>query len=197
MKLDCLLSDFIVLSYQHRGVGRVSCSMINLKDKFLILFLFFSIISCSVVSSEIRKEAGSPVPFRTLLNEADSRVGKTVILGGYIQDTLNLDGTTLIEVLQAPLTFRDVPKSREYSEGSFVVLSRGVVERNRLLNGRAITVAGKVLGLSKEKRENCPPHASILRLRRSIWDLNMIRVSPPATPRRMTHGIPPSPPIGI
>lgn len=131
--------------------------MINLRDKFLILFLFFSMISCSVVSSEIRKEAGPPVSFRTLLKEAESRVGKTVILGGYIQDTLNLDGTTLIEVLQAPLTFRDVPKSREYSQGSFVVLSRGVVERNRLLNGRAITVAGKVLGLSKEKRENCPP----------------------------------------
>ena len=44
-------------------------------------------VSCSVMSHQVRSEADPPIPFRTLIRDADKYIGHTVILGGYILET--------------------------------------------------------------------------------------------------------------
>jgi starvation-inducible outer membrane lipoprotein len=93
----------------------------------LITLMVVLASSCSVISRHVRTESEPAVPFKTLVREADRYVGKTVILGGYILETKNLADETIIEVLHAPLTFRDEPNSKDLSEGRFHRLAQGLL----------------------------------------------------------------------
>ena len=122
----------------------------------LITLLVFSIASCSVIPEEIRREAEPPVPFKTLVQEADKYVGKTVVLGGYVLETKDEYQQTTIEVLQAPLTARYGPRSKEHSQGSFVVSYKGPLRSDIYSPNCKVTVAGKVVGYAVENFETCP-----------------------------------------
>jgi starvation-inducible outer membrane lipoprotein len=63
-------------------------------------------VSCAVISDQLREEAAPPMPFSTLLVEAEQYHGRIVILGGYILETSNLQSETIIKVLQVPLAIR-------------------------------------------------------------------------------------------
>ena len=56
----------------------------------IFVAILLSAASCSVISSQVRKEAEPPVLFKTLVEETVSYIGKTVIVGGYILETKNL-----------------------------------------------------------------------------------------------------------
>jgi outer membrane lipoprotein len=117
--------------------------------------LFFT-ASCSVISSEVRKEAEPPVAFETLMKEANSYVGRTVIVGGYILATEKRAYTTIVLTLQAPLGFRHEPASRGKSQGRFIVLHKDFLDPAVYSNDRKITVAGYFVGLTNEDDERCP-----------------------------------------
>jgi outer membrane lipoprotein len=114
------------------------------------------IASCSPISSEMRREAGPPVPFPHLLQSVDRYQGKTVILGGYILEVDKSPHKTRFCVLQAPLNFRLEPVRRERSEGKFVVSYQGFLSARRYRSGRPITVAGRVVGLTERGMAHCP-----------------------------------------
>ena len=107
--------------------------------------------SCSVISQDIRTESIPPVDLKILLQEPNKYKGDTVILGGYILETDNLTDQTIIKVLQAPLGARDEPKSRDYSEGRFIVSQKGFLDPEIYSKDRKITVAGTVVGSVVEK----------------------------------------------
>ena len=107
--------------------------------------------SCSVISQQIRTDAIPPVDFKILLQESDKYLGDTVILGGYILETDNLTDQTIIRVLQAPLNVRDEPKSKDYSEGRFIISQKGFLDPEVYIKDRKITVAGTVVGSAVEK----------------------------------------------
>ncbi len=130
--------------------------MSTLKTVLLIALMAVLITSCSVISPQIREESKPSVPFKTLVQETDRYVGKTVILGGYILETNHSNGDTLITVLQTPLTFQDKPKSRSDSEGRFILVQKGLLARDMYTADRVITVAGTVVGPADEKSEGCP-----------------------------------------
>ncbi|NIS60627.1 MAG: hypothetical protein GTO13_07990 [Proteobacteria bacterium] len=111
--------------------------------------------SCSVISRHVRTESEPAVPFKTLVQEANSYIGKTVILGGYILETKNLKDETIIEVLQTPLTFRDEPESRDLSEGRFTVSHKGFLDPEIYSENRKLTVAGILSGCWVEKVKSC------------------------------------------
>jgi outer membrane lipoprotein len=125
------------------------------RTTLLITLMVFFTASCSVISHQVRTESEPAVPFETLVEETDRYVGKTVILGGYILETKNLAGETIIEVLQAPLTFRDEPKSKDRSEGRFTVSHKGFLDPEVYSKNRKITVAGTLSGCMVEKVETC------------------------------------------
>ena len=106
------------------------------------------------ISKKVRKEAGEPVPFKTLLKHSDNYKGRVVIVGGYILDTVNEPDGSQITVLQAPLDSQNRPKSSDLSEGRFMVSSSEFLDPMVYSKERRITVGGKVIGSQERKLGN-------------------------------------------
>ncbi len=122
---------------------------------FIYLFILLT-ISCSVVSTGVKKDATAPIPFETLLSQTDQYVGKTVILGGYILETQNLSDKTILFVLQTPLQFRDEPRGRDHSKGRFALIYDGFLDPEVYRKKRKITTAGRVTGSMIKQIEKHP-----------------------------------------
>jgi outer membrane lipoprotein len=122
-----------------------------LKTALLIMLIVFFAGSCSVVSQQVRTEAIPPVHFQILLQEADKYIGDTVTLGGYILEIKNFADESIVKVLQAPLGFREEPKSKDHSEGRFIVSKKGFLDPEVYSKDRKITVAGTIVGTVVEK----------------------------------------------
>jgi len=125
--------------------------MFKARIKTLYLAALMLQVSCTVISQEVRKEAEPPVPFKTLLAEADRYKGHIVILGGYILETRNLESETVISVLQVPFRFGEEPDFRDTSQGRFKIYHKGFLDPEVYTKDRAITVAGEVLGSEYEE----------------------------------------------
>ena len=108
-------------------------------------------LSCTVISKPVRSEAEAPLPFKTLVAQADKFKGRTVILGGYILQISNLESETIIKVLQVPLRVGEEPGLKDSSEGRFLIYHRGFLDPEVYSKDRAITVAGKVIGSATEE----------------------------------------------
>ncbi len=117
----------------------------------VFLALTLSVISCSVISHQVRSEADPPVPFQTLIRDADKFLGHTVILGGYILETKNLESETILKVLQTPLRFGEDPDLKKRSQGRFKVYHKGFLDPEVYSKDQVITVAGRVIGTALEK----------------------------------------------
>jgi outer membrane lipoprotein len=115
--------------------------------------LFYA--SCSVISPQIKTGSEPSVSFKKLAQEEDKYKGKTVILGGYIQETKTSGNETIIEVLQVPLTFQDEPKSRDKSEGRLIVLHEGLLDPELYSRNRKITVAGAITDCVGDDVKTC------------------------------------------
>jgi outer membrane lipoprotein len=110
-----------------------------------------AMVSCSVISHQVRSEADPPIPFRTLIRDADKYIGHTVILGGYILETKNLESETILKVLQTPLRVGDDPDLKKRSRGRFMVYHKGFLDPEVYSRDQVITVAGRVIGAAVEK----------------------------------------------
>ena len=125
--------------------------MLRLHTIPIILFVSMAMVSCSVMSHQIRSEADSPIPFRTLIRDADKYIGHTVILGGYILETKNLESETILKVLQTPLRFGHDPDLKKRSQGRFMVYHKGFLDPEVYGKDQVITVAGRIIGTAMEK----------------------------------------------
>jgi len=112
----------------------------------VVASLVMFIASCGGISRQVKSEAIPPVPFPTLVQNPDRYLGKTVILGGYVLETKNVEGRSEITILQSPLSFGDVPKNQDLSQGRFVVSYNGFLDPEVYSKNREITVAGIVEG---------------------------------------------------
>ena len=122
----------------------------------LTVFTVVYLVSCAVISKPVRNESISPVPFKTLLLEADRHIGDTVILGGYILETkLSPEATTLV-IFQSPLGFGQEPTTKDRTEGRIIVVHKGFLEPEVYSKDRKITVAGIVTGLVTMKTDGFP-----------------------------------------
>ena len=125
--------------------------MKKLPKILVTLALTLLVTSCSVISHQVRSEADPPVPFQALIRDVDKFLGHTVILGGYILETKNLESETILKVLQTPLRFGEDPDLRKRSQGRFMVYHRGFLDPEVYSRDQVITVAGRVIGLALEK----------------------------------------------
>lgn len=128
--------------------------------------------SCSSMSPQIKNEAMAPVRFDVLTNNIEQYVGKTVILGGYILETKNMNEVTRIRVLQSPLGFRDEPGSKDASEGRFLIVYEGFLDPEIYAKNRKITVAGIVKGFTEiEEKESKYTYLTIQNRELYLWPL--------------------------
>ena len=113
---------------------------------FLLLFLAALLSGCAhVISKDLREAADPGVTFGEVLKNPNVYKGKSVVWGGEIIETTNKqDGTTLVEVFQRSLNWREEPTGS--SEGRFLVRVDSYLDPYVYKNGRRVTVAGEILG---------------------------------------------------
>lgn len=110
-------------------------------------FLLAVLIACApVISPEILKAVDQTIAFEQILKNPDIYKGKVILLGGTIIKTINLSNETLIEVVQQPLSRRNMPKDPEASKGRFIIVFKEFKDPAIYSPGRLITVAGEVTG---------------------------------------------------
>ena len=116
--------------------------------RFLLLLTVLSLIGCAhVVSKELREKADKePFPVTALFKDPDAFRGKTVILGGVIVNSANMEEGTYIEVIQKPLDYRGRPEDTDASYGRFITFYEGYLDTAIYTQGRQVTVAGEVMG---------------------------------------------------
>jgi len=120
--------------------------MKNWSQSFLLLFLTVLLSGCAHVISKDLREAANPVlTFGDVLKNPNAFKGKSVVWGGEIIETTNKrDGTTLMEVFQRSLNWREEPTGP--SEGRFLVRVDSYLDPYVYRKGRKITTAGEILG---------------------------------------------------
>jgi starvation-inducible outer membrane lipoprotein len=119
--------------------------------------------------------AGAPnIPFKTMVEEADNRVGESVNLGGYILDSKIRGDRTDITILQTPLDWNTKPQTRDKSEGRFFASHNGIFNAEDYSSDDRITVTGNIAGLTEEKVEHCPsPCLKIESSKIRMWRANV------------------------
>ena len=118
-----------------------------LKGLIIIVPAVMLFVSCS---------SSPQIPFNTMVEDADIRVGEPVILGGYILDSNAAGDKTEITFLQTPLDWRTKPLFRDKSEGRFLVSYNGKFNPHSYDPEDRFTVNGTIVGIAKEKIEHCP-----------------------------------------
>ena len=114
------------------------------------------LISICIVMFFVSCVGAPKIPFKTMVEEADSRVGESVILGGYILDSKIRGDRTNITILQTPLNWNTKPQTRDKSEGRFFASHNGIFKAKDYSSDDRITVTGNIAGLTEEKIEHCP-----------------------------------------
>jgi outer membrane lipoprotein len=148
----------------------------------IALSVLWSCASYEVISEDIKSEAERRVSFPTLVKETGKYKGKTVILGGYILETKNVEGESFMTVLQTPLVSGERPGSKTRSGGGFIVSYKGYLEPDVYEKDRRVTVAGKVVGPSSGEVGQCPNPCLELEYRQIyLWPRREVYTSPPTT----------------
>ena len=138
---------------------------------FALLSLLFLLPGCAVISRPIMNEAVKDLNFPQLVETTDTYQGKTVILGGHVVEVRNEARQTVIVVLQTPLGSGQEPQPPDRSQGRFMLKHEGFLDPEVYAKGRAITVAGRVLGTKREAIDQEPYDYVVLEAREiHLWE---------------------------
>ena len=115
---------------------------------FIILFSFTIIYGCAhVISEDVRAKIDPAIAFKEVQQDPNQYKGKTILWGGVILQSLpENDGTTLLEVLQWPLSWRGEPQRSVTFEGKFLILVKENLDPSPYEKGKRVTVAGEIQG---------------------------------------------------
>ena len=118
-----------------------------MKRKFLLILCFAGVIvSCAPLSGEIMRQVDESLTYQVFQQDPQRYVGKTVLWGGVIIETINKMDVTVMKVRQTELDFEKRPQNLDRSAGRFLVRSAGFLDPAIYKEGREITVAGEVGG---------------------------------------------------
>lgn len=88
---------------------------------------------------------------RAVAAEPSANTGKTVLWGGVILSTRNLENRTRVEVLAYPLDSSQMPKRDRDPLGRFIVEREGFLEPASYAEGRLLTTLGTLDGTQAGK----------------------------------------------
>ena len=118
-----------------------------MRKVFLIIIIILLMSGCAhVISQQLREQADKELTAEMLFKNPEAYRGKTVILGGIIISTHNRKKGTYVEVLQTPLDYRGRPEDTDFSYGRFIFVYDEYLDSAIFLEGKPITVGGKVIG---------------------------------------------------
>ena len=101
------------------------------------------------ISQTVRQQVDTTLSFAQLRANPEAYTGRMLILGGDILAVRNVEGGTLLEILQKPLDSYERPRLTDQTEGRFMVHCGQYLDPVIYKKGREITVAGRVLGVRK------------------------------------------------
>ncbi len=111
----------------------------------LIILVFFQ--SCAhAISKKMRNEVNKALTFKQVQSDPDRFIGKGVIWGGVIIETVNRKDGTYIMILQTTLSRGEKPQEAETSQGRFMVKYAVYLDSEIYKPGRKLSVAGEVFG---------------------------------------------------
>jgi len=116
----------------------------------LAALILTALAGCApVISKNVLATADQSIPFREIAKDPAKYTGRTVVVGGAILSSRNLEDQTEIEVLQMPLGYRLKPVNPEESAGRFILVFKGFKDPAIYSEGRKITAVGRVEGSMK------------------------------------------------
>jgi outer membrane lipoprotein len=113
---------------------------------FLSVFLAGASSCAYPISTELRNEVGEGITFPMVLQNPTAYLGKIVLWGGLLIETVTLKGGSDITVLDTPLDYQERPEAARYSRGRFIARSPEFLDPAIYKKGRRITLAGEVVG---------------------------------------------------
>ncbi len=102
---------------------------------------------CSyAISPDVSRTADRTITFEHLQSDPPSFKGKTVILGGQIDQIRHVKNGTLIEIIQKELDYWGRPRRTDRTGGRFIVHQPRSLDVLVFAPGRDITIAGEITG---------------------------------------------------
>ena len=112
-----------------------------------VMVLMLSLVGCaSVISPQVRSEAAPYLTLREVLVSPERYQGKVVIWSGTLLEARNTPEGTLLKVLQRDADYLGRPKLTDDSQGRFLAFERRYLDPAIYAQGRAVTVAGEIVG---------------------------------------------------
>jgi outer membrane lipoprotein len=114
---------------------------------FLLSLMILSISCAPAIPRELREVASRELTLREVQEQPQAHAGKNVLWGGRILRTENRKEGTLLEILKLPLTGADRPRQVDRSQGRFLYLYPGYLDKAVYSEGREVTVVGRIKGV--------------------------------------------------
>jgi outer membrane lipoprotein len=141
-----------------------------MKSAFAIFICTLLLMSCSVISNQVRKEAVSVSSFAALVKDVEQYRDQTIIVGGSVLKVDNQTSGTVITALQVPLKSGDKPGSKDQSDGRLIISTPQFLDPEVYTKGRKITVAGKIIGSSRDEVGTAPiPYLKLESIELHLW----------------------------
>ena len=113
-------------------------------NKPVFLAFFAVLLSCASIPDFDTTQVDQLLIPQIVVTKPELHRGKTVLWGGTILDTRNLNDSTHIEVLAYPLNSSHRPLLESKPLGRFIIQHQGYLESTAYAQGRVISVLGKV-----------------------------------------------------
>ena len=133
--------------------------------KYLIVYMCAVLLlaGCSVVSKEVRGVVNDGATLSMVRAAPEKYLGETVLWGGIIITSKNGKDSTIIEVLETPLTSSHNPAGEgRVSAGRFLVVSPGFLDTVIYSPEKGITVAGVLKGMRTRKIGEMDYHYAVI-----------------------------------
>ncbi len=121
--------------------------MVREMKLYPLMLLFVFLFACAPISEQTRGGVDASLSFKEVAKSPDTYKGKIVLWGGEIIQTLSQDdGSTLIEILEWPLSWTERPRRTISFQGKFLILFKEPLDASLYRSGARVTVAGEIQG---------------------------------------------------
>jgi outer membrane lipoprotein len=125
----------------------------------------------SPISPQLRQEAAMNLSFSEVLATPGAYIGKTVVWGGVIVQTVNRENRSDLYLSETPVELNGRPRGREYSEGEFVARISQILDPKTYAAGRKVTIAGEIIGQELGMYHSAPYAYPVIRVKElHLWE---------------------------
>jgi len=112
------------------------------RSPIILILIILLLAGCApVISPRTLRDVDRDIKFTDIKKDPSRHKGAMTLLGGRVIGVSNQKETTLVEVLQFPLSRKLKPRTNKGSEGRFLIRFKGFLDP-LVYKGKLITVAG-------------------------------------------------------